>query len=422
MYEFYELIHQQPWFLYLCAGLVGAVFGSFLNAAIYRLPRNISMLRRTRSFCPSCEHDLAWYDNLPVLSYLALLGKCHYCRKPIGIRYLLVELVTVGVTELVAYHCLLLNPAQLGLPGFFLLLTLGLGAILLIATDFESFLIPDEASVIPLFVALGLAWFVPDQHRLSDGWVLAQQAASARQWNAVFDSLQGAMLAAATLYVLGALGTWWKRKPAMGDGDVLWMAAVGATVGWKLGILTIFLAAFVGIVMFVAMTIWLKMRKRTGETPRFELPGGEAPPPPWYSRWMNLFGALPAGIALMVINGLWLWIGQESPTQRMHNPGLLFAPTIGLAFGAVMVAYHFVRAHHIAKGTWIQVEIVTEADGKQFEQYDAGEAYLAFGPALAISGLVMAIWGPWLLSLFEIYVLRLQNQDLPRLLKVPFAG
>ncbi|MGH7145421.1 MAG: prepilin peptidase [Planctomycetota bacterium] len=411
MHPLLQVLTDHPPLLFTFAALFGAVFGSFLNAAIYRLPRNISLLTRTRSFCPSCNHDLAWYDNVPILSYLVLRGRCHYCRKPIGARYLLIELVTVAMVELAVYHCLILNPVALGFAGLLELGVFGLGSILLIATDMESFIIPEEASLVPLVVSLALAWWLPGQHLLADRWVMLHTAPApggnfwtdhAANCNALIDAVQGAVLAAATVYGLGAVGTWWKRVEAMGGGDVLLMAAVGATVGWKLGVITIFLAAFVGIGMYIVQSLWLLVKKRAAATPRFELTDENSPPPAWYARLLDRLHVLPMGVLLLLSDGgLWLYARERTQLPGASNE-LLFGPVIGAALGTFFILFHFVRAHHEKQGTWIDPQVETQADGKEVEVYDTGHAYIAFGPALALAGLVMAIWGPWLMRLIEI--------------------
>ena len=78
----------------LLAFLVGLLIGSFLNVCIYRLPRDLSVVMPSRSFCPECEKTIAWYDNIPVVSYFVLRGRCRHCEKRIPLRYLLVELST----------------------------------------------------------------------------------------------------------------------------------------------------------------------------------------------------------------------------------------------------------------------------------------------------------------------------------------
>src|SRR6266404_6329577 len=86
----------------LLAFLAGLLLGSFLNVCIYRLPRDLSVASPPRSFCPACEKTIAWYDNIPVLSYLLLGARCRHCREPIPPRYLIVELATGAAFALCA--------------------------------------------------------------------------------------------------------------------------------------------------------------------------------------------------------------------------------------------------------------------------------------------------------------------------------
>lgn len=132
---------------------LGAIVGSFLNCVIYRLPRNLSLLDPKRSFCPACHHSLRWFENIPILSWLFLKGKCAHCHFPISIRYPLVEIMT----SFLFWLCYV----QLGFP---LMLAGWIFLALLIAASFidlEHLLIPDEITLGGIVCGLGSSWLLP---------------------------------------------------------------------------------------------------------------------------------------------------------------------------------------------------------------------------------------------------------------------
>src|SRR5215469_9245181 len=123
----------------MLAFLAGLLIGSFLNVCIYRMPRDLSVVR-PRSFCPNCEKMIAWYDNVPVASYVMLGGECRYCKERIPLRYPLVELATAAAVKFAVFSAIL---------------------IALIASDFEERILPDEFTLGGTAIGLVLAPFVP---------------------------------------------------------------------------------------------------------------------------------------------------------------------------------------------------------------------------------------------------------------------
>ena len=120
--------------------IIGAVMGSFYNVLIYRLPRKISIVNPKRSFCPVCGHQLAWRDNIPVISYLLLKGRCRFCGTPISARYPLIEMLTALLFAIAVY----LTNNLVDLISLWLFFS---GGIVASAIDFEYMLIPDSAVV-----------------------------------------------------------------------------------------------------------------------------------------------------------------------------------------------------------------------------------------------------------------------------------
>ena len=130
------------------------IFGSFLNVLIYRLPNHESIVLPA-SYCPNCQHKLAWYDNIPVISYLRLGGKCRYCKKPISPRYLIVELVNGGL--------LALSFGIFGLNSLMVLSCIFCSICLVITfIDLEHMIIPDSMNIGILIVAF-VQIFLPNR-------------------------------------------------------------------------------------------------------------------------------------------------------------------------------------------------------------------------------------------------------------------
>lgn len=220
-------------FLTIVAGLVGAMLGSFLNVCILRWPRDQSVVR-PRSSCPGCGQLIAWYDNIPVLSWLLLRGRCRRCGIPISIQYPLVELATAGLWAYMAWRY---QYSLVTLQGA-VFATILLGIAL---TDAREYIIPDEFSLGGL--VLGLLFSLP-----AGG-------------PAIGHAVLGAVSGFALLWTVGAVGTRIFRQEAMGGGDVKMMAMVGAFTGWQGVLLTVFLGSLVGTLVFVPLSFFGRKRQ-----------------------------------------------------------------------------------------------------------------------------------------------------------------
>jgi leader peptidase (prepilin peptidase)/N-methyltransferase len=240
--------------------LFGLCFGSFLNVCIYRLPLGLSVVT-PRSACPGCKTPIAFYDNLPVLSWLILRGRCRHCKTKISPRYLLIELLT-GLLFLACYWYFGLTLSTLKYCVFAFLL-LGL-----IFTDAETKLLPDKLTLpgLALGVVFSLlvpvndlaAQFLPGIVNLPFSGDVSMRIVS------LFDSLLGALVGAAFIYGAGAIYLRWRGAEGMGFGDVKLMAMVGAFLGIKLTIFTIFTASIAGSLfgLTTVFVVWLKRTHR----------------------------------------------------------------------------------------------------------------------------------------------------------------
>lgn len=208
--------------LALLAGFLGAMLGSFLNVCILRWPREESVVS-PRSRCPGCGQLIAWYDNIPILSWLLLRGRCRRCGTGISIQYPLVELGTALIWGALAWRY---GPTLEALSGaIFGTILLGIAM-----TDAREYIIPDEFSLGGLAIGLALS--------LGGGF------------NGLLQALAGAATGFLLLWAVGALGTKIFQKDAMGGGDIKMMAMAGAFLGWQGVLLTVFLGALLGTLVF----------------------------------------------------------------------------------------------------------------------------------------------------------------------------
>ena len=207
--------------------VIGLVIGSFSNVCIYRIPRNESLVS-PGSHCPQCNKPIPFYDNIPVISYILLKGKCRYCGQPIPLQYPIVELAT-GLFYLALY---LFYGLQLITIIYMILCTL---LIIISFIDLKERIIPDVLSL--PFIAIGfiVSFFL---RTLSP-----------------IDSLLGILAGGGSLLIIAIAGTYLFKKEAMGGGDIKLAAMIGAFLGWQLTLLSLFLGFFLGSIIGVIVLI-----------------------------------------------------------------------------------------------------------------------------------------------------------------------
>jgi leader peptidase (prepilin peptidase) / N-methyltransferase len=238
------------YFATVTAFLVGLCIGSFLNVCVARWPRDLSVVS-PRSRCPNCGHQLAWFENIPLASWLVLRARCRCCDEPISSIYPLGELA-IGLLWALCV-------AELG-PTFTALrvaifLTILVGVAL---TDLRHYLIPDGFTITGLLWALGTAFIAP---------FLSESALFAGP----YDALIGACAGAGFIAVIGWLGEAALKKEAMGMGDMTLMAFVGAALGPARALATVFLGATIGAVVFLAVVYPIAFLRRGRVTSQTEL-------------------------------------------------------------------------------------------------------------------------------------------------------
>lgn len=211
------------------AAIFGAMIGSFLNVCILRWGSEPKQsVVKPRSRCPRCGRSLAWYDNVPVLSWLILRARCRGCGEPISVQYPLIELATAGIWAYMAWrHGISLETLRGAVFG-----TILLGIAM---TDAREYIIPNEFTLGGLLI----------------GVVFSAMGG----FSGLAEALLGAAIGFGLLWLVAVAGTWVFREEAMGGGDIKMMAMVGAFVGWHGVLLTVFLGAFLGSLVFVPLLL-----------------------------------------------------------------------------------------------------------------------------------------------------------------------
>jgi leader peptidase (prepilin peptidase) / N-methyltransferase len=228
------------WIIGFLIFLIGACIGSFLNVCIYRIPAALSIIR-PGSMCPSCKTSIRFYDNIPILSYLWLRGKCRFCVQKISVRYPVVELLT----GLAAYAVFI----KYGLTVESLIYFTFVAALILVSgIDFDHKIIPDSISLPGIPIGLAASAGLP-----SVGF---------------FDAAIGVLLGGGILYALAWGYHAMTGKEGMGGGDIKLLAMIGAFVGWQGVLVTIFISSAVGTV--IGITVMLVL----GKDLKYALPFG----------------------------------------------------------------------------------------------------------------------------------------------------
>ncbi|MEZ0228397.1 MAG: A24 family peptidase [Planctomycetota bacterium] len=379
------------------AALFGACVGSFLNVCIFRMPRACLRLWKPKlSFCPKCRRTLEWWENIPILGYIALGGKCRTCKASIPLRYFFVELGTACLFLYLAGREVAVDEAHRSVPLFLVHAILGSAFIVAAIVDWDYRIIPDEIDVVGLLVAPFVAFFVPTIFfEVKDGavvfdhllhipdlaanasilldsalpaWGLSEGTTSSviaplraihdalvhSPWqlaiSAAFTSLVGAAAGGGLVWIIGWAGKKVFGAEAMGFGDVKLMAMIGGFAGWQGVLGALILACLVGSVYGIYHKVKTGRTTITGKdivvspTP---VPEG----PPMRQNILSYFGLRIFGAP---------------------------APPSG---------YKALRAFILSKEVY-----PLRPGGGLAARFATGDSYLPFGPFLVLGAFVCTLW------------------------------
>lgn len=221
--------------------VLGLLIGSFLNVCIYRIPRDgLSINSPRQSICPECRSAIKFFDNIPVLSYVLLRGRCRNCSTRISIVYPLVELITGGLF-LLMYHRFGITPDFIH-GCLFVTLLIPISWI-----DARWYIIPNAIIIVGLLLGLSITVAI---------------SAEQQDWHYLFEHLIGALIGAGALLLIAILGKAIFRKEAMGGGDIKLMALIGLFLGaWQYLLIVIVLSAFIGSIVGVLLILFTERNR-----------------------------------------------------------------------------------------------------------------------------------------------------------------
>ena len=221
--------------IYISLFILGTIFGSFVNVIIYRVPRDLSIIK-PGSYCTACQTPLKWYHNIPVISYIILKGKCAYCNKSYSIRYPIVELLTgLAFIFLLKFY-----------NDFWLFSLIAISIILFIAIifiDYEHYIIPDKL-LVPLLLFAFIYFLIDKQY-------------------SIINQFLSALTVGAILYLVRFIANVIYKKEALGLGDVKLSVVLGFLLGWSGALLSIFLGFCIASVFILILMVSKKVQRRS---------------------------------------------------------------------------------------------------------------------------------------------------------------
>ncbi len=244
-----NLVQTPPILSYIMVAVFGLVLGSFLNVCIVRLPRKLSILA-PRSHCPLCEHPIRWFDNIPLVSYLLLRGRCRDCHARISPQYAVVEALT-AILLVATFRRFGLSPEFVKCSALVMML------IVLIFTDLRQRRIPHAVTVFGISLGVVLSFFIPVDNRPL-AWLAERMGLFLSETvSSVLGAIAGAVTGGGLFYAVGEafyiLGG--RQKEYLGFGDVMLMLMVGTFLGPPLTLLTILLGSLGGSIVALSTTL-----------------------------------------------------------------------------------------------------------------------------------------------------------------------
>ncbi|ADE53441.1 prepilin peptidase [Coraliomargarita akajimensis] len=292
MFEGFEFINEDfPWFFQLLAFLFGAIVGSFLNVCIYRIPAERSVIF-PGSTC-ACGKAIAWYNNIPILSWCFLRGRAACCGEKFSIRYPLIEFLT-GALFLISW---MQHTPLVAVIGMLYI------AFLICSTfiDLDHMIIPDRFSIGGMVIGVLLSFAFPALHAVEPTYMplIAHMKAGVQ-------SIIGALIGAGLVYWISVLGEIVFRKPAMGEGDVKFVGFIGAFCGWQGAAFAMFGGAFIGSAVLLPLLLVQRLLGSSQEDSEDD--GTAAPETDEDDEFVPMAGQVPFG-PMLALAGLIYFLG-----------------------------------------------------------------------------------------------------------------
>ena len=227
-----------PWFFATFSFIFGAITGSFLNVCIYRIPAERSVVF-PGSTC-ACGKAIAWYNNIPILTWLFLRGRASCCGERFSVRYPAIE----SLTGVLFYASWVMHPPVVAIIGFLFI------AFLICSTfiDLDHMIIPDRFSIGGMVIGVVLSILFPSLQGVEGSLIIANIESGVH-------SIIGALIGAGLVYWIAVLGEIVFRKPAMGEGDVKFVGFIGAFCGWQGAVFAMFGGAFIGTLILLPVLL-----------------------------------------------------------------------------------------------------------------------------------------------------------------------
>jgi leader peptidase (prepilin peptidase)/N-methyltransferase len=349
-------------FFGVLAGVLGAVVGSFLNMLIWRLPRGESLIS-PGSHCPRCNYALRAYDNIPLLSFLILRGRCRGCGLPIPWRYFWVEALTCGV-----FVALFWRFGQTYHTVAYCLFAAALIAAFFI--DAELFIIPDELNTFAFLVGVG-----------HDVWgILTQDPQHMLLWGWLPRSLCGAVICSTLFVLIQVVGLLLFRRDAMGDGDVKLARAIGALLPISQALVSFLLAIGAGALIGGALMVWRASREKSQAGSREQgFENREQEPSDPSKRLSSSHSTAPVPKA-----------SDENPQEEEPEatplPTALVTGAFYIAFVDMLIALGALL--RIAPAVRLKQQLAPEIEEEEMDDFVAGPTHLPFGPYMVLGALL----------------------------------
>ncbi|MFH1653444.1 MAG: prepilin peptidase [Pseudomonadota bacterium] len=231
---------------YIIAGVLGALMGSFANVCIVRIPGGKSVVS-PRSHCVCCSHQLSWWENIPLISYILLLGRCRECKKRISIQYPIVEILSILLALMLWWHFRTIGRFL----AYYFLLVLPL--IIITFIDLRHKIIPDIFSIPGIFAGLAVRFIF---------------AHPALRFHELLDSVIGVVVGGGFLFLVALGYEKLKKREGLGGGDVKFAAMLGAFFGWQSIIFILLASSLIGLVVGIFTIVVLRKGRY------FEIPFG----------------------------------------------------------------------------------------------------------------------------------------------------